>query len=143
MFIGEYLHSLDHKGRVSIPKKFRSDLEAGGVLTRGLESCLFLYAKNDWQKLLTKMEKLPLTKKESREFTRYLLAGAAEVKFDSLGRIMVPAYLREYAFLTDETSVIGVGQRVELWDKIRWEKYRKEVEKKSEEIAQSLEELGL
>ena len=118
-------------------------MQAGGVLTRGLESCLFLYSKENWKKLLTKMEKLPLTKKQSREFTRYLFSGATDVNFDSLGRIMVPAYLREYAFLTDETSIIGVGDRIELWGKTRWEKYRKEVEKKSEEIAEGLEELGL
>lgn len=142
MFLGEYEHSVDQKNRVSVPKKFRLGL-TGAVLTRGLEKCLFLYSGSGWEVLTRKLNSLPLTQRDARAFNRYLLSGAIEVEFDSLGRMVLPAYLREYAGVKTEVTVIGVGDRVEIWDKETWLKYRLATEKDSEDIAEKLNESGL
>ncbi|MCL5411621.1 MAG: division/cell wall cluster transcriptional repressor MraZ [Patescibacteria group bacterium] len=143
MFIGEYQHSIDYKGRLSVPKKFRSQLESGAVVTRGLDGCLFLYTKESWEQLWGKLKELPLTQGDARSFSRYLLSGAVEVSFDQLGRAMVPSYLRDYAQIKNEAMVVGVGDRIELWAKDRWEDYRVKTESTSEEIAEKLTGLGI
>lgn len=138
MFIGEFSHSIDNKGRLAIPKKFREQLLSGGILTRGLDGCLFLFGKDEWQVISEKLKNLPITASAARTFTRYILSGASEVSFDNLGRVMVPIFLREYALLKDDVVVVGVGSRAEVWNKKNWEKYKLEAEKESEEKAGEL-----
>lgn len=143
MFIGEYTHKLDTKGRLLIPKKFRGDLEDGAVVTRGLDNCLFLYTKEEWEKLAEKLASLPFSKSDSRAFTRLMLAGAMDVDIDSKGRIIVPDYLREFGGLEKETVIAGLYNRLELWDKDRWEEYKEKTENNSGEIAEQMSELGV
>ncbi|OGC91970.1 cell division/cell wall cluster transcriptional repressor MraZ [Candidatus Amesbacteria bacterium RIFCSPHIGHO2_02_FULL_47_9] len=139
MFIGQYEHSLEAKGRLSIPKKFRSQLESGAVLSQGLDGCLFLYPKAAWEQLVTKLSQLPLTHSDARGFTRALSYGASEVDIDSLGRILVPDYLRQFAGITSHCIVAGAIDRIEIWDKSRFAAYTSQVNSKREEIAEKLE----
>ncbi len=143
MFIGEYHHSIDEKGRVAVPVKFRADLKTGGVVTRGLDNCLFMYPKKDWQQLAERLSKLPIAKANSRAFARLMLAGAMEVSLDSQGRVILPEYLREFAQVKKNVVLAGLYNRIELWDKAAWEKYRKGTEQKSGDIAEALGELGV
>lgn len=143
MFIGEYHHSIDEKGRLAIPVKFRKDLARGGVVTRGLDYCLFVYTEKDWQEMAQKLAKLPIAKANSRAFARLMLAGAMEITIDKQGRIMVPEYLRTFGTLKKSVVVAGLYNRIELWDKKMWEKYRKGTENKSGDIAEALAELGV
>ena len=124
MFVGEYIHSIDDKGRLSIPAKMRRDLDEGAVVTRGIDNCLFVYPKNEWLKLAEKIAALPLSDPRARSFSRLMLAGAMEVVFDKLGRILLPSYLRDYATLKGEVVVAGVFNRVEIWHKTAWETYK-------------------
>ncbi|MBI4175109.1 division/cell wall cluster transcriptional repressor MraZ [Candidatus Berkelbacteria bacterium] len=124
MFVGEYAHSMDAKGRLSIPAKMRRDLDEGAVVTRGIDNCLFVYPKNEWLKLAEKIAALPLADPRARSFSRLMLAGAMEVEFDKLGRILLPGYLRDYAKLAGEVVVAGVFNRVEVWEKSAWETYK-------------------
>jgi len=139
MFIGQYAHHLEAKGRLSIPKKFRSQLEAGAVLAQGLDGCLFLYPKESWAQLIYKLSQLPITRSDARSFTRALSYGASEVSTDSLGRILVPEYLRVYAGIQADCVVAGAVDRVEIWDKARFETYSANVKSKYESIAEKLE----
>lgn len=139
MFIGQYEHHLEAKGRLSIPKKFRSQLEAGAVLAQGLDGCLFLYPKSAWEQLIYKLSQLPLTRTDARSFTRGLSYGAVEVDIDSLGRILVPEYLRAFAGITSACMVAGAVDRIEIWDKVRFEAYSADVKSKYEAIAEKLD----
>src|SRR3989344_3073108 len=139
MFIGQYEHSLEAKGRLSIPKKFRSQLEGGAVLAQGLDGCLFLYPKAAWGQLISKLSQLPLTRTDARGFTRALSYGASEVETDSLGRILVPDYLRQFTGITGNCIVAGAIDRVEIWDKAKFASYTSQVNAKREEIAEKLE----
>lgn len=141
MFIGEYLHTLDSKGRLSVPKKFRADLKDGAVITRGLDGCLFLHPKKKWQEFEEQLIELPITKADARVFSRHMFASAMEVEIDRVGRILIPQYLRDYAVLKNEVMVIGVGKRIEIWDKACWERYRARLE--PEKVAERLSELGI
>ncbi|MFA5076429.1 MAG: division/cell wall cluster transcriptional repressor MraZ [Patescibacteria group bacterium] len=143
MFIGEFTHNLDNKGRLAIPVKFREDLLKGGVVTKGLDGCLVLYPQDEWQKLADKLAALPISQANSRAFSRLMLAGAMDVKLDNQGRIMLPDYLRKFASVTKKLIVTGLYNRVEIWDSSLWEKYRQGVETKSEGIAEQLGELGV
>ena len=143
MFIGEYHHAIDEKGRLAVPVKFRNDMKSGGVVTRGLDYCLFVYPKKDWQELAERLAKLPIAKATSRAFARLMLAGAMEVTVDSQGRIMIPEYLRDFGSLKKTVVVAGLYNRIELWDEKAWEKYRKGTESKSGDIAEALGELGV
>jgi len=143
LLLGRYLHSLDHKGRVSIPKKFREKLSNGGVLTKGLDGCLFLYPFEEWTLLSSKIQALPLTGSEERAFSRYLFSGAVQVGFDPLGRILIPEHLQRFAQFKKEILVIGVANRIELWAKRKWEVYNKTIEAKSEEIAEKISDRGI
>ena len=142
MYLGEYYHSVDYKGRVSVPKKFRISLEKA-VLTRGLDKCLFLYPQAAWLQVTAKISSLPVTRGEARSFSRYFLSGAVEVEFDSLGRISIPKFLASYAGIKSDVTVVGVGERVEIWDQKKWALYLFKTEKESEEIAEKLSETGL
>ncbi|MEX1997473.1 MAG: division/cell wall cluster transcriptional repressor MraZ [Candidatus Andersenbacteria bacterium] len=143
MFIGEYSHTIDEKGRLSIPVKFRSQLEGGVVVTRGLDHCLFLYPRSEWIELAEKLARLPLSQKKSRAFARLMLAGAWDVEIDSQGRVMVPEYLRRYAGITKQTTVAGLYNRIEVWDEDSWHEYRQATEAESDDIAESLGQLGV
>ena len=143
MFIGEYSHNLDEKGRLAIPKKFRQDLSKGAVVTRGLDNCLFLYTKSEWKKLADKLATLPFSQANARAFARLMLAGAMDVNIDSQGRIMVPDYLRSFAGLKKSIIVAGLYNRLELWDQKNWEEYKSRTERESNAIAEQMFELGV
>ena len=142
MLIGEYTHNLDPKKRLSVPAKFRKELGDGAVLTRGLDGCLWLFPSGQWAQLAERISALPMAQADSRSFARLLLSGATEVQFDSLGRILVPEYLKAYAGLQREVVVAGVHTRIELWDKSAWAEYKKKLERNGDAIAQKLGEMG-
>ncbi len=143
MFIGEYNHTIDDKGRLAIPVKFRLDLAKGAVVTRGLDSSLFLFPKEEWDKLAEKLANLPLGQSNSRAFARLMLAGAMEVDIDKQGRIILPEYLRQYAGMQKAVVVAGLYNRLELWDSEKWEAYKKATEAEVGNIAEKLGELGV
>lgn len=143
MFIGEYKHNLDTKGRMAVPIKFRQRLKKGAVVTRGLDNCLFLFPREQWNKIAEKLSKQPISKSNARSISRLMLAGAMEVDFDSQGRITLPEYLRKYAGINRKAVVAGLYDRLEIWDEISWGKYKEGAEKGSAEIAETLGELGI
>lgn len=143
MFLGEYTYSIDEKKRLAIPIKFRKFLDKKAVVTRGLDNCLFLYPVLEWQKLAKKLSQLPLSQADARGFARIMLAGAMEVNLDKLGRILIPDYLKKYAFLKKKVVVAGLYNRVEIWDEKKWENYKQKTEKEVENIAERLKELGV
>lgn len=138
MFMGEYQHNIDEKGRMIVPAKFRNGLGDRFVLTRGLDNCLFIYPMEEWEILENKLKNLPLTKKDARSFTRFFFSGAVECELDKQGRISVPQTLRSYSKLEKECIVIGVSNRVEIWSKSTWDEYAIESEESFEEIAENL-----
>jgi len=143
MFIGEYKHNLDNKGRLAVPSKFRSQLEQGAVVTKGLDNCLFLYSKEKWEEVAKKYANLPVSQASARAFARQMLAGAMEVDFDAQGRITLPEYLRVFAKLDKKAVVAGLYDRLEIWDEAEWDIYKNSTESESTEIAERLGELGV
>ena len=143
MFMGEYQHSLDEKGRIIVPAKFRDPLGGQCVVTRGLDQCLFLYPQSEWANVEEKLRKLPLTQADARAFVRFFFSGATDLELDKQGRIMIPPSLREYAGLVKDVVVIGVSTRVELWAKEIWEKYVSEAASSFEAIAEKIVDLGI
>ncbi|MFC1612430.1 division/cell wall cluster transcriptional repressor MraZ [Patescibacteria group bacterium] len=143
MFIGEYHHNLDEKGRLAIPVKFRIALEGGIVVTRELDSCLSLYPSGEWDKRAEKLAKIPSAQTDPRSFVRSQLSGAMDLKLDSQGRIVLPDYLRKYAGLKKEAVVIGLYNRLEVWSKEAWETYRTQMEARSNEVAEKLGDFGI
>ena len=143
MFIGEYQHTIDEKGRLAVPAKFRAELAHGAVVTRGLDNCLFLYPKKDWAELAEKLVKLPISQSNTRAFSRLMLSGAMPAEMDKQGRVILPDYLRKYATLNKKVIVTGLYNRVEIWDETVWEKYKAATEKDSGNIAEALGELGV
>lgn len=141
MFLGEFYHSLDGKGRIILPSKFRKALADGLVVTKGMEKCLFIVSKTDWSELEAKIRSLPLTKKDARQFSRFFFAGATEEVLDKQGRVLIPFSLRDYAELKREIVIIGVAGRLEVWSKKSWEAYRKKAETSYTEVAENLTEL--
>ena len=138
MFMGEYQHTIDIKGRMIVPAKFREELGSQFVVTRGLDKCLFIYPMEEWNEVEEKLKKLPLTKKDARAFTRFFFSGAVECDIDKQGRINIPQTLRTYADLDKDCVVIGVSNRVELWSKEVWETYFQESEDSFADIAENL-----
>lgn len=143
MFLGEYKHSIDPKGRLALPAKFRAKLKEGAIITRGLDRCLFVFGRSEWEKLAEKLAALPLAQANSRAFSRLMLAGASDVELDGQGRILVPDYLREYAGLSKLAVVAGVMNRLEVWDEGTWTKYKSRTESASDDIAEQLGALGI
>lgn len=143
MFIGEYKHNLDDKGRMAVPAKFRDKLKKGAVVTRGLDNCLFLYTKEAWEKIAVKLANLPFGQANARALSRLMLAGAMDVAIDGQGRINLPDYLCEYAGLKKKAIVAGLFDRLEIWDEEAWGKYKVNAEKESTTIAEALGELGI
>jgi MraZ protein len=143
VLIGEYIHTIDIKKRLAIPAKLRKELGEQAILTRGLNNCLFLYPLSQWQKLTDKLSQLSIGQQDTRSFLRLMFSGAAEVETDQLGRILIPDYLKSYAGLGQKVVIVGVHDRLEIWDGARWENYKREVEKNTDMIAEKLGELGL
>jgi len=143
MFIGEYNHNLDDKGRLAIPAKFRLELKKGAVVTRGLDNCLFLYTKQEWEKLAVKLASLPISQSNSRAFARLMLAGAMDVESDKQGRVILPEYLRKFAGLKKSVVVAGLYSRLEIWDEEKWSIYKQQTESESGTIAERMGELGV
>jgi len=143
MFIGEFSYTVDNKGRVSVPAKFRVKLKFGAVVTKGLDNCLFIYPKKEWAVLAKKIASAPIGQANSRAFSRLMLAGAMDVKVDSLGRVMLPEYLRKYAKVKRKVVITGLYNRLELWDAGEWNKYKLSTEKESNKIAEAMGELGI
>lgn len=141
MFMGEYNHTIDPKGRVIIPSKFREALGDEFVVTKGLDGCLFVYDMKEWNVFEEKLKSLPITNKDARRFVRFFLAGAASVEVDKQGRILIPGVLRDFAELLKDVVLIGVASRVEIWSKERWDGTANYDD--VEEIAEHMADLGL
>jgi len=138
LFIGEYQHQLDDKGRLAIPAKFRRKLKKGAIVTKGLDGCLFLYTADEWSKLVTKLTQMPISQGNARAFARLMLAGAMTVEIDSQGRINLPNYLIKFAGLKGISIIAGLMSRLEIWSEKAWEDYKKKTEKESEKMAEAL-----
>ena len=138
MFIGEYIHTIDNKRRLAVPSKFRKTLGKRAIIAQGLDNCLVIYPIEEWQKKASKLENLPDSQVSARTFTRILLSGATEVELDKLGRVLVPEHLKRYAFLEKSVAILGLSNRIELWDEKRWQEYKAKMEKTVEEFAQQL-----
>lgn len=143
MFIGEHQHSLDAKGRIIIPSKFREDLGCDFIMTKGLDNCLFVYPKAEWQVVEEKLKTLPLTNRDARAFVRFFFSGASECSLDKQGRVLIPANLREHSKLEKEAVVIGVSTRMEIWSKEEWDSYNDDDNLSYDSIAEKMAELGI
>ncbi|MEK7590013.1 MAG: division/cell wall cluster transcriptional repressor MraZ [Patescibacteria group bacterium] len=143
MLIGEYTHTIDPKKRLSLPSKFRRELGRNVVVTRGLDNCLFIYPINEWKKISEKLAELPMGQADTRGFNRFILSGAIEVAIDSLGRILVPDFLRDFASLKDKVVLAGVQTRIEIWDEKKWSQYKEKIERNADNMAEKLGEIGI
>lgn len=137
MFMGEYRHNLDEKGRIIIPSKLRNDLGENFIITRGLDNCLFIYPKDEWTNVIEKYKQLPNTR-DARNFMRFLLSGATTLEFDKAGRINIPMPLMNFANLQKDCVIIGVNERIEIWSKENWEKFISDNEDNFSDIADNL-----
>ncbi|GEB76447.1 division/cell wall cluster transcriptional repressor MraZ [Sporolactobacillus inulinus] len=143
MFMGEFNHNIDTKGRLIIPAKFRDELGDSFVITRGLDQCLFVYPMNEWHRIEEKLKALPFTKKDARAFTRFFFSGASECALDKQGRVSIGNSLRDYAKLVKDCVVIGVSTRLEIWDQEMWSRYFAQSEESFNDISESLLDLDL
>lgn len=141
MFIGEYQHTIDEKGRMAVPAKFRKQLKKGAVVTRGLDNCLFLYPSEEWQELSERLARLPLNQSNARGFVRMMLAGAMDVRIDRQGRILIPDYLRRYGQIKNKVIVTGLYNRLEIWAEEKWQIYKDRAERTVEDMAEHLNDL--
>lgn len=138
MFIGEHIHTIDHKRRLAIPSKFRRSLGEKAVISQGLDNCLVVYPIDEWQKKANKLENLPDSQVSARTFSRIILSGAAEVELDNLGRILIPDHLKKYASLRKNVAILGLSNKMEIWDEDVWKEYKLKTEKTVGEFAQQL-----
>jgi len=143
MFIGQYQATIDEKGRISIPVKFRTQLKTKVVITRGLDNSLFLYGMDEWKKLAEKLATLPIATANTRAFSRLMLAGAMDCEVDKQGRIIMPGYLKEFARIDKKIVFAGLYNRIEVWSEELWEAYKLQTEKESNNIAEQLGTLGV
>ena len=143
MLIGEYEHSLDTKGRLILPAKIREDMGETFIITKGLDGCLFGFSQTEWANFEEKLKTLPLTNKNARDFVRFFLSGATECEMDKQGRFLIVANLREYANLEKEAVIIGVGTRIEIWNKDKWKAYNSEENLSADQIAENMANLGM
>ena len=143
MLIGEYSHSLDAKGRLIMPAKLREDMGEKFIITTGLDGCLFGFSMSEWQKFEDKLKTLPITNKNARNFVRFFLSGATECELDKQGRFLIAGKLREVASLDKDVTIIGMGTRIEIWNKEKWEDHISEENLSIEEIEQNMQELGI
>ena len=143
MLIGEYEHSLDAKGRLIMPSKLRESIGEKFIVTKGLDGCLFGFSKQEWTNFEEKLKTLPLTNKNARDFVRFFLSGATECEIDKQGRFLIVANLREYASMKKDVVIIGVGTRIEIWDKEKWKNYSSEENISADDIAENMTMLGI
>jgi MraZ protein len=143
MFLGNYEHTIDDKGRWTIPSKFREELEGGVVVTRGLDGCLWAFSRSEWEILAEKISGLPTTNQAARNFARLMFSNASDSIPDRQGRVLIPQSLRDYAGIDNETILIGVMNRVEIWNPAKWSEVAAKVEEDQEAIAAQLEDLGI
>lgn len=138
MFIGEYHHTIDEKGRIIIPAKFREELGNNFIITRGIENCLFVYSKENWAKITDKLSSLPFTKKDARTFNRFFMSGATDVELDKQGRVNISKPLIDYASLLKDCVIIGTGDRLEVWSQESWESFFDSTKDSMSDIAENL-----
>ena len=143
MLIGEYEHSLDVKGRLILPAKIREDMGDKFIVTKGLDGCLFGFSQNEWTNFEEKLKTLPLTNKNARDFVRFFLSGATECEIDKQGRFLIAGNLREYANLEKDAIIIGVGTRIEIWNREKWKSYNSDEKISADEIAENMTMLGI
>ena len=143
MLIGEFEHSLDAKGRLIMPAKIRDDMGDKFIITKGLDGCLFGFSSKEWDNFEEKLKTLPLTNKNARDFVRFFLSGATECEIDKQGRFLISGNLRKYASLEKEAVITGVGTRIEIWDKDKWESYNSEENLSADQIAENMASLGM
>jgi len=143
VLIGEYEHSLDVKGRLILPAKIREDMGDKFIITKGLDGCLFGFSQNEWTNFEEKLKTLPLTNKNARDFVRFFLSGATECEIDKQGRFLITSNLREYASMEKEVVIIGVGTRIEIWNKEKWKSYNSDENISADEIAENMTMLGI
>ena len=142
MFMGEYNHTIDAKGRLIVPAKFREILGDNFIVTKGLDGCLFVYPNDEWTRFEEKLKSLPLTNKNARQFTRFFLAGAAACEVDKQGRILLPQVLREFASLEKDVVLVGVASRIEIRSRERWDESMNTYDGDMDEVAENMESLG-
>lgn len=142
MLIGEYTHTIDEKSRVSLPSKFRKEIGKKIIITHGLDNCLFVYSLAEWGKISAKVAELGIGQASRRGFNRFLLAGAVEAEVDSIGRILIPDFLKDFAGLKGKVVFAGVHNRLEVWDEKRWKTYKGQIEKEADVLAEKLGEIG-
>ncbi len=143
VFLGEFQHTIDDKGRLAIPAKFRPSLNDGVVVTRGLERCLYVWTVDQWRELSQKLATLPMMQSDARRVARHFFSGAVDARLDKLGRVIIPQFLREYAGLRDEVVVLGVHSRLEIWARDAWVSERQAAEEQSSTLAEHLADLGI
>lgn len=143
MLIGEYEHSLDVKGRLIMPAKLRADIGEKFIICKGLDGCLFAFSQEEWSNFEAKLKELPLTNKNARDFVRFFLSGATECELDKQGRFLIVNNLRAYAGIEKEVIIIGVGTRLEIWNKEKWQKYNSDDNLSPDDIAENMTMLGI
>lgn len=143
MLIGEYTHTMDSKKRLSLPSKWRKELGKHLVVTRGLDNCLFVYPLKEWHKITEKIGELPLGQADTRSFNRFFLSGAVEVEVDSVGRILVPDFLKSFASLNTSVVLAGIHDRIEIWDEEKWASYKNSIEQEADALAEKLGQVGV
>lgn len=143
MLIGEYIHTLDDKNRVSLPVKFRKEMGKKIVVTPGLDNCLFVFTEKEWGKIADRLSDSSLLQADNRSFSRFMFGGAVEVEVDTIGRILLPDFLKDRAGLKGKVVLIGVQRRVEIWNETAWKKYKSVVEKEADSLAEKLGGLGV
>jgi MraZ protein len=143
MIIGQYSHTLDDKKRLSIPSKWKSEFGKKVVVTRGLDTCLFLYTTKEWSKIAQKLAETSMGSRDARDLNRFFLSGATELELDSAGRILIPEYLKDFAKLKEKIIFAGLFNRAEIWNEGEWEKKQKEVSEKADDVAGKLQEIGM
>lgn len=141
MLIGEYEHSIDAKGRIIMPAKFREDIGEKFIVTKGLDGCLFAFSKEEWKKFEEKLSTLPISNKDARSFTRFFFAGAIDCELDKQGRFLISCNLREFAEFNKDVIIVGMNSRIEIWSKEKWEKCNDEIS--ADDIAEKMEMLGI
>ncbi|MDD2935080.1 MAG: division/cell wall cluster transcriptional repressor MraZ [Candidatus Pacebacteria bacterium] len=143
MLIGEYTHSIDPKKRVSLPAKFRKEVGKKVIMTHGLDNCLSIYTLKEWEKISEKLSGLSMGQADQRSFNRFMLAGAVETEVDSVGRVLVPDFLKDYAKLKTKVVLTGVYNHIEIWDEKMWRIYKQKIENQADALAEKLGEIGV
>ncbi len=143
MLIGEYTHTIDPKKRVSLPAKFRKEMGKKLIMTNGLDNCLSVYTPKEWEKVSEKLSQLSIGQADQRSFNRFMLAGAVEVDVDSIGRILIPDFLKDFARLKSKVVLAGVHSNIEIWDEKAWRAYKKKIESQADILAEKLGEIGV